>query len=124
MDWDIGIEQDDKLGEYNLFLSQIDPFDKEWQEFVLRLLDDDQKEAGSLRIQCRFNPYYLTRFNAVKELPNVGNLAVDGTGKLVTVGTDSASKVLGVGMEAGSKVLGVGGKLFHSGGHLFKKSKD
>lgn len=124
MDWDIGIEQDDKLGEYNLFLSQIDPFDKEWQEFVVRLLDDDQKDAGSLRIQCLFTPYYLTHFNAVKELPNVGNLAVDGTGKLVSVGTDSASKVLGVGMDAGSKVLGVGGKLLHSGGNLFKRNKD
>ncbi|KAH3668401.1 hypothetical protein OGAPHI_002155 [Ogataea philodendri] len=111
-DWDIGLEQDDKLGEVSVNLSEIDPFLEGVQESKLQLIDDDGQPAGDLYVAFEFKPFYVTVLSADKQLPNVAGSAVDGAGKLLGTGLDGTGKVLGGAGKVGGKVIGTATNLF------------
>lgn len=117
LDWDMGPEQDDKIGEYRFPLKSIDPFAEEMKEYEFSLIGDDGEPAGTLFVKMRYYPEYHTRVSAEKSLPGAANLAVDGAGKLIGTGADGAGKVLAFGGKLGGKALHVPGAI----GGLFKK---
>lgn len=116
-DWDIGPEQDDKIGEYRLALKSIDPFAEEMKDYEFALVGDDGEAAGTLFVRMKYYPEYHTHVSAEKSLPGAANLAVDSAGKLIGTGADGAGKVLSFGGKLGGKALHVPGAL----GGIFKK---
>ena len=127
IDWDFGVEADDSLCEYSFSLSNIDPFAKDWQSFQFTLSDEKKSPSGQIFLEGLFKPAYHTVLNPEKKLPNVGNMAVDGAGKILSTGVDGAGKILSTGVGGAGKVLGtagkVGGKVFGTAGGLFRKKK-
>lgn len=127
IDWDFGVEADDSLCEYTFPLSGIDPFAKDWQSFQFALSDENNKPSGQIYLEGLFKPAYHTVLNPEKKLPNVGNMAVDGAGKLISTGVGGAGKVLSTGVGGAGKVLGtagkVGGKVFGTASGIFRKKK-
>lgn len=119
-DWDFGVEQDDKIGEYIFALKEIDPFAGKMVDYELALTADDGTSAGTLYVRLGFKPEYHTLVSAEKPLPNPGALAVDGAGKVLGTGIDGAGKVIGTAGKIGGKALhGVGAV-----GGIFRKNKD
>lgn len=118
-DWDFGVEQDDKIGEYKLALKSIDPFKEQMTDYQIDLIADDGSSAGVLNVRLGFKPEYHTLVSAEKPLPNPSSLAVDGAGKILGTGVDGAGKVLGTAGKIGGKALhGVGAV-----GGMFRKKK-
>ncbi|GMM27853.1 tricalbin [Martiniozyma asiatica (nom. inval.)] len=115
MDWDIGVEQDDKLGENIYSLKKLDPFAASGEDVKLPLVSDDGEPAGSINLHFKFTPSYHTIASASKPIPNPANLAVDGAGKLIGTGVDGAGKIFGTAGKLGTKITG------HTVGKLFKK---
>ncbi|KAG7910329.1 hypothetical protein KL907_001220 [Ogataea polymorpha] len=111
-DWDFGLEQDDKLGEVKLNMSEINPFAEGVQEMTLPLKDDDGEPAGELVVAFSFKPSYITLLSAEKQLPNVAGTAVGGAGKILNTGLDGTGKVIGTAGKVGGKVLGTAGNIF------------
>lgn len=119
-DWDFGVEQDDKIGEYNFALKDIDPFANKMVDYEIPLVADDQGAAGTLFIRLGFKPEYHTLTSAEKALPNPSNLAVDGAGKILGTGVDGAGKVLGTAGKLGGKALHGAGAI----GGIFKRKHE
>ncbi|QPG77149.1 hypothetical protein FOA43_004554 [Brettanomyces nanus] len=118
-DWDFGVEQDDELGDYKFPLSDLNPFASDWQDLQFSLADPDNNSAGEIYLQALYKSEYHTVLSAEKALPNVGNLAVDGAGKVLGTGVEGAGKVL----STGASVVGAAGKVLGSAGGLFRKKK-
>ena len=119
-DWDFGVEQDDKIGDYKFALKAIDPFVDKTIDYEIKLVSDDRAYAGTIVIGMRFEPEYHTIISAEKALPNASNLAVDGAGKLISTGASGTGKVLGVAGKIGGKALHGAGSI----GGIFKKKHD
>lgn len=116
-DWDFGIEQDDKIGEYKFALKSIDPFNDKKIDYEIPLLADDGSSAGTVFVKMSFTPEYHTLVSVAKALPNPSTLAVDGAGKILNTGVDGAGKIVGTASK-------IGGKALHGAeaiGHMFKK---
>lgn len=111
-DWDFGVEQNDKLGECTYSLADLDPFAKDWKDLQLSLADDNNKPAGQIFLQARFKPEYHTLLDAEKPMPNVGDMAVGGAGKLI-----------GTGVGGAGKVIGTAGKVLGSATGIFRRKK-
>lgn len=109
VDWDLGVESDDELGEFNYALAQIDPFNQEWQDVTVALADEDNKPAGELILQFKFTAEYHTVLSAEKALPNVGVAAVGEAGKVVGDAGKLVGAVGGTGVKAVGAVGGVVG---------------
>lgn len=108
-DWDFGLEQDDKIGEYTYALKQLDPFDTEMKDYNFELIGEEGQYAGTLEVRMSFKPEYHTLLSAEKSLPNPGNIAIDGAGKIL----NTPGKVLGTASKIGSKAFGVFKKKHH-----------
>ncbi|ODV83193.1 hypothetical protein CANARDRAFT_9769 [[Candida] arabinofermentans NRRL YB-2248] len=111
-DWDLGLEQDDKLGELTLQLAEVNPFAEDFEDMVLSLKDDDGQPAGELYVQVFFKAEYHTLLSADKALPNFAGAGLDGAGKLLGSGVDGAGKIIGGAGKVGGKVLGTAAGLF------------
>lgn len=116
-DWDFGVEQDDKIGEYNFALKDIDPFGNKMTDFEFPLVADDGTAAGTLYVRIGFKPEYHTLISTEKALPNPSSMAVDGAGKILGTGVDGAGKVLGTAGKIGEKALHGAGAI----GGIFKR---
>lgn len=116
-DWDFGVEQDDKIGEYNFALKDIDPFGNKMTDFEFPLVADDGTAAGTLYVRIGFKPEYHTLISTEKALPNPSSMAVDGAGKILGTGVDGAGKVLGTAGKIGGKALHGAGAI----GGIFKR---
>lgn len=119
-DWDFGVEQDDKIGEYNFVLKDIEPFSNQMTDYEIPLVADDGQPAGTLYIRLGFKPEYHSLVSAEKPLPNPTNLAADGAGKVLGTGIDGAGKVLGTAGKLGGKALHGAGAI----GGMFKRKHD
>ncbi|CAI8500424.1 unnamed protein product [Pichia kudriavzevii] len=108
-DWDFGLEQDDKIGEYTYALKQLDPFDTEMKDYNFELIGEEGEYAGTLEVRMSFKPEYHTLLSAEKSLSNPGNIAIDGAGKIL----NTPGKVLGTASKIGSKAFGVFKKKHH-----------
>ncbi|CDK24346.1 unnamed protein product [Kuraishia capsulata CBS 1993] len=110
-DWDIGIEQDDKLCEATISLQDIDPVTKSWVEKEIPLFDDDKNPAGSAIIEYQFEPHYVLKLTENSAGINLisGPKAVGAAGTMII---GAGGKVLGTGVGAGAKVLGGATSLF------------
>ncbi len=104
-DWDFGVEQDDKIGEYKFALKSIDPFAEDMVDYEIQLVADDNTYAGTLFVRIGFEAEYHTLISAEKKLGNPANLAVDGAGMLLNTGVGGAGKVLGTAGKLGGKAL-------------------
>lgn len=116
-DWDFGIEQDDKIGEYRFALKKIDPFSDKKVDYEIPLLADDGTSAGTVFVKLSFKPEYHTLVSVEKALPNPSSLAADGAGKILDTGVDGAGKIVGTASKVGAKALHGAGAI----GHMFKK---
>jgi Ca2+-dependent lipid-binding protein len=116
-DWDFGVEQDDKIGEYKFALKSLDPFADKMVDYEIPLIADNRSAAGTLFIRLGFKPEYHTLVSADKPLPNPSSLTVDGAGKLLNTGVDGAGKIVGTAGKIGGKALQGAGAI----GHMFKR---
>lgn len=105
-DWDMGPEDDDRLGFVKIPLSEIDP--NSAKELTLDLESDDGAPAGSITVVLRFKASFVVRTANRAKTSGLGG------------GAKALTGVAGSGIGAGKKVLGAPIKGVKG---LFKKSE-